>query len=25
MRTALGRPLQNISSSVLNKMVSRDV
>lgn len=25
MRTALGQPLQNISSSVLNKMVSRDV
>ena len=25
MRTALGQPLQNISTSVLNKMVSRDV
>ena len=25
MRSALGQPLQNISSSVLNKMVSRDV
>ena len=25
MRVALGAPLQNISSSVLNKMVSRDV
>ena len=25
MRTALGQPLQNISTSVLNKMVNRDV
>ena len=25
MRTALGQPLQNISTSVLNKMVTRDV
>ena len=25
MRTALGHPLQNISNSVLNKMVTRDV
>lgn len=25
MRTALGKPLQNISTSVLNKMVTRDV
>ena len=25
MRSALGQPLQNISTSVLNKMVSRDV
>ena len=25
MRTALGQPLENISTSVLNKMVTRDV
>jgi hypothetical protein len=25
MRTALGRPLQNISSSILNKIVTKDV
>ena len=25
MRTALGQPLQNISTSILNKMVTKDV